>query len=54
MATKSEIIANTYKKYLGSKAQTLDRIKSDDKRGAKRILPMSSLVSPSRTLTGGS
>ncbi len=32
MPTKSEIIANTYKKYLGSKAQTLDRIKSDDKK----------------------
>ncbi len=32
MPTKSEIIANTYKKYLGSRAQTLDRIKSDDKK----------------------
>ena len=32
MATKNEIIANFYKKFLGSKAQTLDRIKSDDKK----------------------
>ena len=32
MPTKNEIIANTYNKYLGSRAQTLDRIKSDDKK----------------------
>ena len=32
MIRKNEIIANTYKKYLGSRAQTLDRIKIDDKK----------------------
>ena len=32
MPTKNEIIGNVYKKYLGSRAQTLDRIKSDDKK----------------------
>ena len=32
MPTKTEIIGNVYKKYLGSRAQTLDRIKSDDKK----------------------
>ena len=32
MPTKIEIIRNVYKKYLGSRAQTLDRIKSDDKK----------------------
>ena len=31
MPTKNEIIGNFYKKFLGSRAQTLDRIKSDDK-----------------------
>ena len=32
MPTKNEIIGNVYKKFLGSRAQTLDRIKSDDKK----------------------
>ena len=32
MPTKTEIIGNVYKKYLGSRAQALDRIKSDDKK----------------------
>ncbi len=32
MTTKDQIIANVYKKYLGSSAQTLDRISSDDKK----------------------
>ena len=32
MQTKNEIIANVYKTYLGSRAQTLDRIKSEDKQ----------------------
>ena len=32
MPTKNEIIRNTYKKYLGSKAQTLDRIQQMDKK----------------------
>ncbi len=32
MPTKNEICANVYKKYLGSRAQALDRIKSDDKK----------------------
>ena len=32
MPTKNEIIRSTYKKYLGSKAQTLDRIQQMDKK----------------------
>ncbi len=32
MPTKNEIFGNVYKRYLGSRAQTLDRIKSDDKK----------------------
>ena len=32
MPTKSEIIEATYKKYLGSRAQTLARIKKEDQR----------------------
>ncbi len=32
MTTKDQIIASVYKKYLGSRSQTLDRIKSDDKK----------------------
>ena len=32
MQTKNEIIGNVYKTYLGSRAQTLDRIKSDDQK----------------------
>ena len=32
MPTKNEIIEHVYKTYLGSRAQTLDRIKSDDEK----------------------
>ena len=32
MPTKNEIIGNVYKTFLGSRARTLDRIKSDDKK----------------------
>ena len=39
MPTKNEIIGNVYKKYLGSRAQTLDRIKSDDKKKIEAVPP---------------
>ena len=39
MPTKTEIIGNVYKKYLGSRAQTLDRIKSDDKKKSEAVPP---------------
>ena len=32
MATKNQVIASVYKKYLGSKAQTFERIKSEEKK----------------------
>ena len=39
MPTKNEIIGNVYKKFLGSRAQTLDRIKSDDKKKIEAVPP---------------
>ena len=37
MPTKNEIIENAYKTYLGSRAQTLGRIKSDDKKKREAV-----------------
>ena len=37
MPTKNEIIENVYKTYLGSRAQTLGRIKSDDKKKREAV-----------------
>ena len=39
MPTKNEIIGNVYKKYLGSRGQTLGRIKSDDKKKSEKVPP---------------
>ena len=39
MQTKNEIIGHVYKKFLGSRAQTLDRIKSDDKKKSEAVPP---------------
>ena len=39
MPTKNEIIEHVYKTYLGSRAQTLGRIKSDDKKRSEKVPP---------------
>ena len=39
MPTKNEIIEHVYNKYLGSRAQTLGIIKSDDKKKSEKVPP---------------
>ena len=54
MPTKTEIIGNVYKKYLGSRAQTLHRIKSDDKKKREADPPEEPSGITKRTSTIGS
>ena len=39
MPTKNEIIEHVHKTYLGSRAQTLGRINSDDKKKSEKVPP---------------